>query len=96
MTTHTNSSLLDARLRSVQARGRIADVLSGVALDVIEPFATDYLSADEYDHLCSLVQGPVRAVTEVALRSMETELTALVDSDEPVARRLLLTHGRRC
>jgi hypothetical protein len=95
MAGRTYSGILDSRLRSVEARGRIADALLGVALDVVEPFATEYLAPIEYDHLCHLLQDPIRAATEAALTTIEAELARVIDSDEPIARRLQRAHGRR-
>lgn len=84
----TESSQMDARLRSVFARSRIADALLAVALDVVEPFASEYLSADEYDRLCGLVQEPVGEATEAALATIARELALLADADPEVSRRL--------
>jgi hypothetical protein len=83
-----DSSLLQARLHSVHADGRVADALLGVALDVVEPFASDYLSADAYTRLCRLVQAPVDAATEAALTSIARVLALVVDADPDITRRL--------
>lgn len=88
MPTLTDSSLLQARLQSVHARGRVADVLLGVALDVLEPFASDYLSADEYSRLCRLVQLPVDAAAEAALTTIAAELASIAEADLDITRRL--------
>jgi hypothetical protein len=88
MPTLTDSSLLQARLQSVHARGRIADVLLGVALDVLEPFASDYLSADEYARLCGLVQASVDAASDAALTTIATELALVPEADLDMTRRL--------
>jgi hypothetical protein len=68
MTTIAPSSLSRGRLYAVHAEQRVADALLGVALDVLEPFASDYLSADDYNRLCELLQAPVGAASEAALR----------------------------
>ncbi len=88
MPTRTDSSVLEARLHSVHARGRVADVLLGVALDVLEPFASDYLSADEYVRLCGLVQSSVDAAAQAALAMIARELALVAEADADVTRRL--------
>ncbi len=88
MRTPTRSSLLQARLESVRARGRVADVLLGVALDVIEPFASDYLSAAEYARLCRLVEASVDAAATAALTTIEIELALVAEVDIDIDRRL--------
>jgi hypothetical protein len=79
---------LQARLESVHARGRVTDVLLGVALDVLEPFASDYLSADEYARLCKLVQGSVNAAAETALTTIAAELALIPEAELDMDRRL--------
>lgn len=86
---------MHARLQSVYARARVADALLAVALDVVEPFATDYLSAEEYDRLCGLVQGPVGEATEAALTTIVSELALLADADPDLAQRIQRAEGQR-
>jgi hypothetical protein len=88
MTTPTDSGLFRAGLQSAHAHGRVADVLLGVILDVIEPYASDYLSADEYSHLCSVVQASVEAAADAALATIETELALVPEGDLDISRRL--------
>jgi len=95
MPTLTDPGLLGARLQSVHARGRVADVLLGVALDVLEPFASDYLSADEYARLCGLVQPSVAAATQAALAMIARELALIAEADSDVTRRLQRAHHER-
>ncbi len=95
MPTLTEPSLLQVRLQSVQARGRVADVLLGVALDVLEPFASEYLSADEYARLCRLVQASVDAAAQAALMTIARELELVAEADLDITRRLQRAqHGR--
>lgn len=91
----TESSQMDARLRAVFARSRIADALLAVVLDVVEPFASEYLSADEYDRLCGLVQEPVGEATEAALATIARELAILAHADQDVSRRLQNAENQR-
>jgi hypothetical protein len=95
MTTVEASSVLDRRLFAVHAAQRVADALLGVALDVLEPFASDYLSLDDYDHLCGLLQAPVGAASEAALTTIARELVLLLEADPGIAARLETTRNRR-
>jgi hypothetical protein len=82
-------------LRSAYARERIADAILGVALDAVEPFASDYLSADDYDRLCGLVQGPVGEATNAAMTTIARQLAIVADADPDLARRLRGAEHRR-
>ncbi len=95
MTTVTASSVLRGRLYSVHAEQRVADALLGVALDVLEPFASDYLSADDYDRLCRLLQAPVGAASEAALATLAREIVLLLEADPGIAARLETAQNRR-
>jgi len=88
MLTLPDSGRLRARLHSVHARGRVADALLGVALDVVQPFASDYLSADEFNHLSEVVQAPVDAATQAALTTIESKLALVVEADADIKRRI--------
>jgi len=93
--TRTDSSPMHDRLRSAYARERIADAMLGVALDVVEPFASDYLSADDYDRLCGLLQGPVGEATDAALTTISRELAIVTDAEPDLARRIQGAARRR-
>jgi hypothetical protein len=84
----TAPTALSSRLGLVHAEERLADALLGVALDVLEPFACDYLSAADYGQLCSAVRAPVSAATEAALAVITRELTLVVAADSSIAARL--------
>jgi hypothetical protein len=88
MVTAIDSDSLLARLRSVHGRGRVADALLGVALDMIEPLAVDYLSADEYMRLCGRVQATIDAATDVALATIAVELARVAEADSDLTQRL--------
>jgi hypothetical protein len=95
MRTPTPQVLLEARLRAVHARGRVSETLLGVALDAIEPYASDYLSAEEYRRVCELVSAPVEAASEAALAALrEALLPALGEQDAAVATRVELARRR--
>lgn len=95
MTRVAASEVLRGRLVSVHAEQRVADVLLGVALDVLEPFASDYLPADEYNRLCSLLQAPVSAATDAALSTIAEELVLVLEADPSIAARLETMQNRR-
>ena len=86
--TSIKPTALGTRLQSVRAQERVADALLGVALDVLEPFACDYLSAADYSQLCAVVQAPVSAATEVALAAFIDELVLLIAADPGIEARL--------
>jgi hypothetical protein len=83
---------LATRLESVRAKERVADALLGVALDVVEPFACDYLSAADYSQLCTTVGPPVSAATEAAMERFTSELELLLAADPRIGARLERTH----
>jgi hypothetical protein len=89
VTIENSAPLLEAGMQRVHARGRTAEALLGIALDVIEPFASDYLSPADYKRLCDRVAGPVSAAAQAALATLVDELEAarLVD-DRDVLDRL--------
>lgn len=82
------STALIARLDSVRAEKRVAEALLGVVLDVLEPFACDYLSAGDYSHLCAVVRAPVKVATEAALTTIVTQLALAVQADPGIEARL--------
>lgn len=84
----TNPRALSSRLDLVHAQARVADALLGVALDVLEPFASDYLSAADYSHACVAVRAPVSAATEAALAAITRELALVVEADPWIPARL--------
>ncbi len=84
----TNPRALSSRLDLVHAQARVADALLGVALDVLEPFASDYLSAADYSRACVAVLAPVSAATEAALAAITRELALVVEADPWIAARL--------
>jgi hypothetical protein len=95
MTTVASASVLSGRLNAVHAEQRVVDALLGVALDVLEPFASDYLSADDYTRLCSLLEAPVGTASVAALTTLARELVLILESDPEIAARLEKTQNRR-
>jgi hypothetical protein len=80
---------LTGRSRDVYARGRVAEALLSVAMDLLEPAARDQLSGDDWDKLCRIVRGPVDAATEAALEVLLTELdSAALEVDVGLMARL--------
>ena len=84
----TTPTALSSRLDLVHAEARVADALLGVALDVLEPFACDYLSTADYSHLCMAVRAPVSAATEAAVAAITRELALVLEADPWIAARL--------
>jgi hypothetical protein len=78
MTPTPGSDIIQSRLREVHAAGRITDVLLGVALDVLHPFAADYLSADDYRRLIATVEAPVKDAAERGLATLAEELAGVI------------------
>ncbi len=83
MTTLTAPNVLETRLQRVYARGRVADALLGIALDVLQPYASDYLPGSDFRHLCDLLKSPVDAATDVALAAFLDALTVFVQDADP-------------
>jgi len=77
------TTALAVRSRDVYARGRVAEALLAVAMDLLEPAARDQLSGQDWDHLCRIVGGPVDAATEAALEVLLTELGAAATEVDP-------------
>jgi hypothetical protein len=71
------------RLQAVHASGRVAHTLLGVALDLVAPYASDYLSADDYNRLAELIEEPVQAATAAALTTLTIELDAALEGLTP-------------
>jgi hypothetical protein len=86
--TAAASRALYARMGSVHAEERVADALLGVALDILQPFACDYLSTAEYGQLCAAIRWPVSAATEAALMTFVSELICLRAADPRIEARL--------
>ena len=60
----------------------------GVALDVLELFACNYLSAADYGHLRAVVRAPEGAATQAALATMTKEIALVVEADPSIEARL--------
>jgi CBS domain-containing protein len=82
-TKPAGSDLLRERFRDVRAGGRVRDTLLGVALDALQPYASDYLSRADYAGLVRLVDGPVHEATEDGLRALIAALAIAVTDAEP-------------
>ena len=95
MTMMTGGGTLEDRLRALHAHGRVAESLLGVALDVVEPYASDYLSADEYNRLCELLRKRVDAAADVALGALADALAPTLTSEDPVLAARLEAIRRR-
>ena len=74
VTTTPRSETLESRLQAVHAAGRVDESLLAVALDALEPFASDYLSGDDYRRLCQVLREPVQLAREAALATLVDSL----------------------
>jgi hypothetical protein len=95
MTTMTGAGTLEERLRAVSAHGRVAECLLGVGLDVIEPYASDYLSADEYSRLCALLLDRIDGAANVALDALADALAPALKTEDPALMARLEAIRRR-
>ncbi len=77
------SAGLAGRLGDVRARGRAADALRAVAVDLLRPAAREQLPSDDWDRLCSIVHGPVDLATDRALAVLLIELEKVVQEAGP-------------
>lgn len=75
---------IEVRLQTVHAPGRTAETLLAIALDVLEPYASEYLSRGDYERLRDLVTGPVTAATEAAQAALVRELSRVLLEADPI------------
>ena len=78
-------SELPARLRSSHATTRVTHTLLGVASDLVAPYASDYLSPDDYDWLSALIERPVESATESALATLAADLEVAIQRLDPAS-----------
>jgi hypothetical protein len=83
MNTVTATDAFSHRLGAVQARGRVAQCLLAVALDLVEPFASEYLSREAYQEVSDLLRGPAETATEMALATLIGELVRVATAGDP-------------
>jgi hypothetical protein len=69
------------RLGEARARGRLTDALTGIALDVVYPYASEYLPAGAYRDLVGLLEPVSGKVATAALAMLADELDRLLASD---------------
>jgi hypothetical protein len=83
MTTPPRSQTLQSRLQAVHAAGRVDDSLLAIALDALEPFASDYLSGDDYLRLCQELREPVKHARDAALSTLVDSLARQPADGDP-------------
>jgi hypothetical protein len=83
MTKPRRSQTLQSRLQAVHAAGRVDDSLLAIALDALEPFASDYLSGDDYLRLCQELREPVEHARDAALSSLIDSLARQPADGDP-------------
>jgi hypothetical protein len=94
MTATPGPDIILSRLREVRASGRVTDVLLGVALDVLQPYASDYLSAADYQRLIALVETPVREATQGGVAILAEGLRRALSGADPAVISRLEALGR--
>ena len=72
-----------ARVVAARAPARVADVLRGVALDALVPYAADYLAPGDYERLSALVDPAVRAARDAALDALAEALGPALETSDP-------------
>ena len=83
-----DESLLAARLRHVHGHGRIAEVLSAVALDALAVNGWSDLDAADGERLGTLLRPPVSTAATAALDQLSRELEAALSGEPELVERL--------
>ena len=83
----TDADRIRARLAEVRASPRMRDVLVGVALDVLHPYASEYLAAVDYRRLIGLVEPSASAIAAATIDLLAEELDRLLASGEADSER---------
>jgi len=83
-----DESLLAARLRHVHGHGRIAEVLSAVALDALAVNRWTDLGAADGERLGTLLRPPVSTAATAALDQLSRELEAALSGEPELVERL--------
>jgi hypothetical protein len=89
MTTRADRRFIETRLRAVRASERLNDALLGVVLDVLHPYASDYLSGADYQRLMAIVRDPVAASANAGLEVLIDELDRTLAAPEPESSKWL-------
>ena len=83
-----DESLLATRLRHVHGHGRIAEVLSAVALDALAVNRWTDLGAADGERLRTLLRPPVSTAATAALDQLSRELEAALSGEPELVERL--------
>ena len=83
-----DESLLATRLRHVHGHGRIAEVLSAVALDALAVNRWTDLGAADGERLGTLLRPPVSTAATAALDQLSRELEAALSGEPELVERL--------
>lgn len=83
-----DESLLATRLRHVHGHGRIAEVLSAVALDALAVNGWSDLDAADGERLGTLLRPPVSTAATAALDQLSRELEAALSGEPELVERL--------
>ncbi len=89
MTSLPEADNLTIRFHDVRAAARVRDVLLGVALDALQPYASDYMAAVDYRRLLAVVDDAVREASDAGLATLLKSLTrAIAAADQDLVVRL--------
>jgi hypothetical protein len=83
---------IQGRYSHLQAQGRVAEALYGVAIDLLGPALED-LSTSERGRLLQALDAPVGAAAHDALEALQGELAAFLGREMPAALPALDVHG---
>ncbi|HEY5482395.1 MAG TPA: hypothetical protein VIK31_01095 [Propionibacteriaceae bacterium] len=83
-----DESLLATRLRHVHGHGRIAEVVSAVALDALAVNRWTDLGAADGERLGTLLRPPVSTAATAALDQLSRELEAALSGEPELVERL--------
>ena len=83
-----DESLLATRLRHVHGHGRIAEVVSAVALDALAVNRWTDLGAADGERLGTLLRPPVSTAATAALDQLSRELEAALSGEPEFVERL--------
>ena len=84
----SDESLLATRLRHVHGHGRIAEVLSAVALDALAVNRWTDLGAADGERLGTLLRPPVSTAATAALDQLSRALEAVLSGEPELVERL--------
>ncbi|MFL5754704.1 MAG: hypothetical protein ACJ77N_00250 [Chloroflexota bacterium] len=74
---------IERRLQAVGGRKRVKAVLRTLAIDLVHPYAREYLSDRDRDKLSTMVREPIDAATDAAIDALAEGLASALDDADP-------------